>query len=203
MRAEAVLETPASALTETTMERRMATQSLCKVDGCGKPCLARGWCSTHYQRWLKHGHHNGLAKIEAVLLCATCGEETSQTGYNQKHCPSCRKAIANRASRDWKRKDRAVEPARRVEVVACAMCRNPIPKTSSSRKFCGPCRETNDLARSRERTRKFRQSNPECHAESVRRAYDRRMAQPRYRIASRMSARVYGALRESKAGRSW
>lgn len=27
----------------------------CSVDGCGRPVNARGWCSTHWWRWKKHG----------------------------------------------------------------------------------------------------------------------------------------------------
>jgi hypothetical protein len=27
----------------------------CIVQDCNNPTLARGWCSTHYQRWWKHG----------------------------------------------------------------------------------------------------------------------------------------------------
>lgn len=28
----------------------------CSVQGCGAPVLARGWCSAHHGRWLRHGH---------------------------------------------------------------------------------------------------------------------------------------------------
>lgn len=30
-------------------------QSTCSIEGCGKPHLARGWCSMHYTRWRNHG----------------------------------------------------------------------------------------------------------------------------------------------------
>lgn len=33
----------------------------CSIDGCTKPHLARGLCSSHYQRWWKHG--NALAPL--------------------------------------------------------------------------------------------------------------------------------------------
>lgn len=33
----------------------MAKQSLCLIEGCGKPNKARGFCNLHYQRLLKHG----------------------------------------------------------------------------------------------------------------------------------------------------
>lgn len=28
---------------------------VCSIDGCGKPRLARGWCSKHWCRWRRHG----------------------------------------------------------------------------------------------------------------------------------------------------
>lgn len=33
----------------------MAEKALCKIDGCGKPVKARGWCASHYQRWRARG----------------------------------------------------------------------------------------------------------------------------------------------------
>lgn len=33
----------------------MADQFICKIDDCGKPAKAKGWCSAHYERWRKHG----------------------------------------------------------------------------------------------------------------------------------------------------
>lgn len=31
------------------------SQRTCSIDGCDRPVLARGWCSTHYQREVKKG----------------------------------------------------------------------------------------------------------------------------------------------------
>lgn len=33
----------------------MASPRICKIEGCGKPHLARGWCYVHYQRWQRSG----------------------------------------------------------------------------------------------------------------------------------------------------
>lgn len=33
----------------------MATKSLCKIEGCGKPSYIRGWCAAHHTRWKRHG----------------------------------------------------------------------------------------------------------------------------------------------------
>jgi hypothetical protein len=32
----------------------MADKSVCKIEGCGKPVLARGWCNSHYKRWREY-----------------------------------------------------------------------------------------------------------------------------------------------------
>jgi hypothetical protein len=29
--------------------------SICKVQGCAKPAVRRGWCYAHYKRWRRHG----------------------------------------------------------------------------------------------------------------------------------------------------
>lgn len=29
--------------------------NICSIDGCGKPTIARGWCSKHWTRWQRHG----------------------------------------------------------------------------------------------------------------------------------------------------
>lgn len=33
----------------------MATMRICSIPNCGKPFLARGYCSKHYKRWSTHG----------------------------------------------------------------------------------------------------------------------------------------------------
>lgn len=50
----------------------------CKIEGCGKPIHARGWCDIHYRRWMSHGDPFGGRTFigeperfyrEAVLTC--------------------------------------------------------------------------------------------------------------------------------------
>lgn len=37
---------------------------LCSIDGCDLPHKARGWCSTHWARWRRHGNpHTVLADV--------------------------------------------------------------------------------------------------------------------------------------------
>lgn len=30
-------------------------KTICSIEGCGNPHLARGWCERHYRRWRRHG----------------------------------------------------------------------------------------------------------------------------------------------------
>jgi hypothetical protein len=82
----------------------------CAVEGCGRPVEKRGWCNTHYRRWLSHGDpHKVLPSIkkptvfpgdtfgrltvirqdgtkrekERAYLCrCECGETTTVAGYS-------------------------------------------------------------------------------------------------------------------------
>lgn len=31
------------------------SHKICSMEGCVRPARVRGWCSTHYERWRKHG----------------------------------------------------------------------------------------------------------------------------------------------------
>ena len=33
----------------------MAASAICTIQGCNKPSFAKGWCSSHYHRWRRHG----------------------------------------------------------------------------------------------------------------------------------------------------
>lgn len=35
-------------------------EAACSIDGCGRKARTRGWCPTHYTRWLKYGNPNTL-----------------------------------------------------------------------------------------------------------------------------------------------
>lgn len=45
----------------------MPSGKICKIDGCGKHVIGRGWCSTHYQRWLAHGDPLKLVKPRLAM----------------------------------------------------------------------------------------------------------------------------------------
>lgn len=90
----------------------------CSIPECGQPPRARGWCSTHYQRWRQHGDPltttagPGAGVLERAHLaaeelaageraCKSCGQvkplqeyapsSTNRAG-RQVSCRPCRKA---------------------------------------------------------------------------------------------------------------
>lgn len=63
---------------------------LCKVPGCPKPVVARGWCRTHYQRWRVHGRPTDDEPIDPTRQrCATPGCQNFVNCRNL--CPTCEK----------------------------------------------------------------------------------------------------------------
>ncbi|WP_411431134.1 HNH endonuclease [Mycolicibacterium conceptionense] len=63
---------------------------MCSVAGCERSTKARGWCSTHYQRFLKHGDPNVLKAsrgVRGVAACAVdnCPEKAFSKGLCNKH----------------------------------------------------------------------------------------------------------------------
>jgi hypothetical protein len=45
----------------------------CKIDGCGRVAVARGWCNPHYQSWYHHGDPSRGSTITTVRCCAVDG----------------------------------------------------------------------------------------------------------------------------------
>lgn len=57
---------------------------ICKIDGCTAPVNARGWCSTHYNRWLNTGSTD--------RVCLGCGQpvQDGRTRWCSADCkPRC------------------------------------------------------------------------------------------------------------------
>lgn len=67
----------------------MATNSICKIEGCGKRVVAREMCSAHYQRCRVHG--NPLAggtlreKRGPICIIDGCGSPEKTKGYCVRH----------------------------------------------------------------------------------------------------------------------
>lgn len=70
----------------------------CTMEGCQKPVMARGWCSTHYQRWQRHGDPNGgrhykprASRRPAPCLVEACGRPARSRGMCEAHYARWRK----------------------------------------------------------------------------------------------------------------
>lgn len=79
------------------------------MDGCPNQTVARGWCSTHYQRWHKHGDplkvmpnlgNRTPRVIPAVRTCRFCGfvGDKSLFRVNSNRCKPC----GNAYKKQWK-----------------------------------------------------------------------------------------------------
>jgi hypothetical protein len=60
--------------------RRMAIVA-CGITGCAERAKARGWCNTHYARWLRHGHPLARAKVKGD---ASASRQHSLSGSPQQ-----------------------------------------------------------------------------------------------------------------------
>ncbi|MGB3898189.1 MAG: hypothetical protein WA973_06510 [Mesorhizobium sp.] len=66
----------------------MADKSVCKIEGCGKPGVKRGWCGMHYQRWLRHGDTSTVERVySATGICSVegCQKPHLAKGYCGQH----------------------------------------------------------------------------------------------------------------------
>lgn len=49
---------------------------MCAIEGCDRAVLARGWCTTHYYRWRRHGDPTrtvkavGMVRLDAAPMVA-------------------------------------------------------------------------------------------------------------------------------------
>jgi hypothetical protein len=65
----------------------------CAIDGCEKAVMARGWCTTHYARWSKHGDPLYEVTREPVICSEEeCGTVAIAQGLCRKHYSRKRRA---------------------------------------------------------------------------------------------------------------
>lgn len=80
----AVMRTPALADTSPGRgrpgERCDVAEGTCAVEGCAKANYIRGWCSLHYQRWLRHGDPLGGGPLKFMALEERIAANTDRSG---------------------------------------------------------------------------------------------------------------------------
>lgn len=61
----------------------------CAVDGCDEPQVKRGWCSTHYRRWYRHGDPGGaellIVRGGGQCTAAGCDKDATKGGMCAPH----------------------------------------------------------------------------------------------------------------------
>jgi hypothetical protein len=79
----------------------MPMPRLCSLDGCDRDCAARGLCSAHYRRWLRHGDAGDAATRPsgATRLCARCGQRPR---HANSYCKVCNRVLV----RQWREENR-------------------------------------------------------------------------------------------------
>lgn len=141
----------------------------------------------------------------AAMRCQLCNAVCDRKSRKRQFCIPCGNArqrtrlATYKASMKSGRKPGALLA---VAHVKCESCEIMIRKRTSQHRFCNECRRRSDLESRRKINARHRASDI-ARSDAARRQRDRRAAQPKYAIAARMSAAIYQALREGKAGRSW
>ena len=57
----------------------------CSVDGCDRPCYARGMCLKHYKRWWRHGDTGDHLKKRGRCSVPGCSNPHVAKGFCRKH----------------------------------------------------------------------------------------------------------------------
>lgn len=67
-------------------ERVTAGPTICAVEGCTTPVVARGWCHVHYMRWYNHGDPTTLLRAPSGDCAAPgCERRARRHGYCAVH----------------------------------------------------------------------------------------------------------------------
>lgn len=66
----------------------------CSIEGCDTKPLARGWCSKHYCRYMKHGDplHVARGKVKGPCEMQDCERPMSAAGLCSRHYDAARRA---------------------------------------------------------------------------------------------------------------
>ena len=112
----------------------MASVTTCGIDGCEAASRARGWCTSHYNRWYTTGSPE---KAESPPACPTCGAELARRGRAGPPPSYCSQKCKSAASYKRRKAAGTIKPAPRKSptVVPCESCASPI-STARDARFC-------------------------------------------------------------------
>lgn len=73
---------------------RKKMDPICSVEGCGKETRSRGYCTTHWARWRKHGSTD-LAEPPSTFHCRRCATTQPRSNYEPAEgcCTECAKKV--------------------------------------------------------------------------------------------------------------
>lgn len=63
----------------------MKNLRVCAVDGCDQPHKSRGYCLTHYSRWLRHGDPNKGRRVQETCTIEGCERPHCARGWCRPH----------------------------------------------------------------------------------------------------------------------
>lgn len=90
--------------------------TLCQVEGCIRAAHRRGWCSSHYKRWIRHGDPSGggiarprvtfqerfWSKVTKTDTCWLWAAASERNGYGAIREPGTgRMLYAHRLAYEW------------------------------------------------------------------------------------------------------
>lgn len=178
----------------------MDAKPSCSIETCEKPIAnSRGWCDTHYRRWLRQGDPTILkprgprprltSDLPEWKVCSKCREKKSINAFTKANrngrrgdCRACRSTY----SAQW------YESLSEAEKRA----RSNIP---GKKEYMAEYNRLHSV-RLKEQKRVWVEENRERHRANVRAAMRRRRSTPKGRLESNVARAVHRALNGKKNG---
>lgn len=129
----------------------------CAVAGCSAPVRARGWCTSHYNRWHRYG--DPVAGPATVAACLSCAGDLPGQGATGPRSSYCSRECRDRASYERRRNQISAERRERIRLARqakiCPGCGDAfVPQLSRAQLYCcEPCARRVHNASRRARTK--------------------------------------------------
>lgn len=117
---------------------------LCSIDDCGKPFLARGWCSAHWTRWKRYGAADYRMPGEVrdgCKVCPRCEGDKPLDDYSKQGRASYCKPCEATYQREYLMKYPRPAPAKNARSCICEVCGTQFTGSKKHYLRCSPeCR---------------------------------------------------------------